>query len=57
MMVMHLVALKAAMKVAEKAVEKVALLVYGLADTLVESKVVEMEKLSFEWMEVLMELQ
>ena len=54
---MHLVALKVAMKVAEKAVEKVALLVYGLADTLVESKVVEMEMLSFEWMEVLMELQ
>jgi len=54
-MVIYLVALKVAMKVSQKAVEKIALLVYGLADTtLVESKVVKMEKLSFEWMEVFM---
>ena len=56
-MVENLVALKVAMKVVQKAFEEVALLVYVQAETLVEHKVEEMEKLSFEWMEVLMELK
>ena len=51
-MVENLVALKVAMKVVQKAFEEVALLVYVQAETLVEHKVEEMEKLSFEWMEV-----